>query len=267
MRILLTLLFNEKSKQVMKNRFSNQIAIITGGARGIGKGIAKRLAKEGAAVYIFDIRMEELKQTITEFKSQKLAIKGRLLDITKEQKIKKAIQKITKKHQRLDIMINCAGITGETGKNIVNYPTANFLKTMEINLTGAFLMTKYSIPPMLKNNYGRIIHLTSVGGKEGNPNMVGYAASKAGLFGLIKGVGKEYAESGITVNGIAPAVIATDLNEKTDPKVLQYMINKIPMKRLGTVEEVANLCCWIASKEASFNTGFVFDLTGGRATY
>ena len=120
---------------------------------------------------------------------------------------------------------------------------------------------------MLKNNYGRIIHLSSIGGKEGNPGMIGYATSKAWLFGLIKGVGKEYAESGITVNGVAPAVIATDLNEKTDPKVLQYMIDKIPMKRLGTIEEVASLCCWIASKEASFNTGVIFDLSGGRATY
>jgi len=252
---------------IMITRFLNQIAIVTGGARGIGKGIAERLAKEGAIVYIFDIRAKELKKTVAKFKSQKLTIKGQIIDITKEKQIKKGIQKITKKHQRLDIMVNCAGIVGGTGNKIVDYITKTFEKTIAINLTGAFLLTKYCIPSMLKNNYGRIIHLTSIGGKDGNPNMVGYAASKAGLFGLIKGVGKEYAATGITVNGIAPAVIATDLNENTDPKVLQYMIDKIPMKRLGTVKEVAALCCWIASEEASFNTGFVFDLSGGRATY
>lgn len=251
----------------MTSRFTNQIAIVTGGARGIGKGIAERLAKEGAVVYLFDIRKKELEETLAEFKRQKLDIKGQKLDITQAKKIKKAVQKITKKYGRLDIMVNCAGIVGGTGTKIADYTRKNFEKTIAINLTGAFLITKYCIPSMLKNNYGRIIHLTSIGGKDGNPNMVGYAASKAGLFGLIKGVGKEYAETGITVNGIAPAVIATDLNEQTDPKVLQYMINKIPMKRLGTVEEVAALCCWIASEEASFNTGFVFDLSGGRATY
>lgn len=120
---------------------------------------------------------------------------------------------------------------------------------------------------MLKHNYGRILHLASIGGKEGNPHMVGYAASKSGLMGLIKGVGKEYAQTGITVNGLAPAVIATEMNENTDPEVLQYMIDKIPMKRLGTVEEAAAISCWLVSSEASFNTGSIFDLSGGRATY
>ena len=231
------------------------------------KALQKDWQKRAQSFYIFDIRKKELKETLAEFKAQKLGVKGQLLDITQAKKIKKAIQKVTKKHQRLDIMVNCAGVIGETGSKIADYTTSAFEKTIAINLTGAFLMTKYCIPPMLKNNYGRIIHLTSIGGKDGNPGMVGYATSKAGLFGLVKGVGKEYAETGITVNGIAPAVIATDLNEKTDPKVLQYMIDKIPMKRLGTVAEVSSLCCWIASKEASFNTGFVFDLSGGRATY
>ena len=120
---------------------------------------------------------------------------------------------------------------------------------------------------MVKAGYGRILHVTSIGGKEGNPGMMGYAASKSGLIGLVKGAGKEYAESGITVNGIAPAVIATEFNENTDPAMLKYMTDKIPMKRMGTIEEVAALSCWIVSKEASFNTGFVFDISGGRATY
>ena len=120
---------------------------------------------------------------------------------------------------------------------------------------------------MLARDYGRILHIASIGGKEGNPGMVGYAASKSGLLGLVKGVGKEYADRGITVNGLAPAVIATPMNQDTAPETLTYMTSKIPMGRLGTVAEVAAITCWIVSKEASFNTGFIFDLSGGRATY
>jgi 3-oxoacyl-[acyl-carrier protein] reductase len=120
---------------------------------------------------------------------------------------------------------------------------------------------------MLERNYGRILLISSIGGKEGNPGMVGYAAAKSGVMGLVKGVGKEYAETGVTVNGLAPAVIATPMNLDTDTQLLRYMADRIPMKRLGTVEEVAAISCWIVSREASFNTGFIFDLSGGRATF
>ncbi|HEU0064101.1 MAG TPA: SDR family oxidoreductase, partial [Flavisolibacter sp.] len=136
-----------------------------------------------------------------------------------------------------------------------------------INLKGTFLMTKHIIKSMLKNNYGRILLIASIAGKEGNPGMVGYSATKAGVTGIVKGVGKEYAETGITVNGLAPAVIKTAMNDNTDPEQLDYMTAKIPMKRLGTIEEVASLSAWIVSKESTFNTGFVFDISGGRATY
>lgn len=120
---------------------------------------------------------------------------------------------------------------------------------------------------MQQNKYGRIVMIASIAGKEGNPNMIGYSATKAGVIGLVKGLGKEYADEGITVNGIAPAVIQTPMNADTAPEQLAYMASKIPMQRLGTVAETASLACWIASKEASFNTGFIFDLSGGRATY
>lgn len=249
------------------NRFQNQVAIVTGGARGIGKGIARQLAEEGAQVIIFDIREKELAETLSTFREKNLPLEAELLDISKEDKVKESIERIVNRYKRLDIMVNSAGIVGETSIKIAEYSSAGFDHVLDVNLKGAFLLTKYALPPMLEKNYGRIIHLASISGKEGNPGMVGYSASKAGLMGLVKGVGKEYAETGITVNGIAPAVIATDINEHTDPAMLKYMIDKIPMKRLGTVEEVASLCCWIASKEASFNTGFVFDLSGGRATY
>ena len=128
-------------------------------------------------------------------------------------------------------------------------------------------MTKYAVAAMEKNRYGRVLLLASIAGKEGNPFMAGYSSMKAGVIGLVKGVGKEYADKNITVNGLAPAVIKTAMNADTSPEQLQYMVAKIPMKRLGTVEEVANMASWIVSNEASFTTGFIFDISGGRATY
>lgn len=248
-------------------RFENQVAIVAGGARGIGKGIAKRLASEGATVVILDVLQKELDATIKELSANGLPISGEIVDITSEHAVAALFRKVVETKGRLDIMVNCAGIVGETNVKIGDYTTDVFDKVIAINLRGAFLLTKYAIAPMLKGSYGRILHVTSIGGKEGNPGMMGYAASKSGLIGLVKGAGKEYAETGITVNGIAPAVIATEFNENTDPAMLKYMTDKIPMKRMGTIEEVAALSCWIVSKEASFNTGFVFDISGGRATY
>ena len=128
-------------------------------------------------------------------------------------------------------------------------------------------MAKYALKAMEKNNYGRILLIASIAGKEGNPGMVGYSATKSGVIGLVKGIGKEYAETGITINGLAPAVISTAMNENTATEQLAYMTAKIPMKRLGTVEEVAAMSAWIVSKECSFSTGFIFDISGGRATY
>lgn len=248
-------------------RFSNQVAIVTGSARGIGKGIAHRLSKEGCKVFLFDVLEKELEAAIEALKSEGLDVDGEIVDITNQRTVKSAIEKIAAASGRLDILVNCAGIVGETSVKIADYSVESFDRVMDINLKGAFLLTKYCIPPMLQNNYGRILHVASIGGKEGNPGMIGYAASKSGLMGLVKGVGKEYAETGITVNGIAPAVIATEMNADTSPELLKYMTDKIPMKRMGTIEEVAALSCWIVSPEASFNTGFVFDISGGRATY
>jgi len=248
-------------------RFTNQVAIITGAARGIGKAIAHRLAKEGAHVFLFDLLEEPLEKTTQEFQAEQLSITPLSVDISQEQQVKNAIQRVHKTAGRIDIMINSAGIIGHTNTNIIDYDLATFEQVHRVNLTGAFLMTKYVLPHMLSKQYGRILHIASIGGKEGNPGMVGYAASKSGLMGLVKGIGKEYAKEGITVNGLAPAVIATPMNQDTAPETMAYMASKIPMGRLGTVEEVAAISCWIVSQEASFNTGFVFDLSGGRATY
>lgn len=248
-------------------RFTGQVAIVAGGARGIGKGIAKRLTNEGCRVVIFDVLEEEIRATISESESEGWPVQGQKLDITEEEKVAAAIDEVVATFGKLDILVNCAGIVGHTSVKAADYSTEVFDRVIDVNLKGPFLLTKYAIPPMLRQAYGRILHIASIGGKEGNPGMVGYAASKSGLLGLIKGVGKEYAQSGITVNGVAPAVIATPMNEATSPEMMAYMKAKIPMNRLGTIEEVAALSCWIVSPEASFNTGFIFDISGGRATF
>jgi len=251
----------------MTNRFENQVAIVTGGARGIGKAISRRMAVEGAKVVLFDLREEELTEATNELQEEGLQVSGTRVDITKELEVTKAIQRVLRGQGRIDVMVNSAGVVGPTSRLAVDYSFQDFQQVVTVNLGGAFLMTKYCLPPMLERNYGRILLISSIGGKEGNPGMAGYAAAKSGVMGLVKGVGKEYAETGITVNGLAPAVIATPMNLDTDTQLLKYMADKIPMKRLGTVEEVAAISCWIVSKEASFNTGFIFDLSGGRATY
>ncbi len=248
-------------------RFENQTAIVAGGARGIGKGIAERIVKEGGKVALFDVLETQLDATVDELKNVTPDVLGFTVDVTNAPAVKASIQKVVTQWGRLDIMVNCAGIVGQSATKILEYDDDIFKKVLDINLTGAYYLTKYAIAPMVSQQYGRILHITSIGGKEGNPGMVGYAASKAGMFGLIKGVGKEYADKGITVNGLAPAVVATEMNADTDPQMLAYMTAKIPMGRLGTIEEAAALSCWIVSKEASFNTGFIFDLSGGRATY
>lgn len=251
----------------MNNRFKDQVAIITGGARGIGLGIGERIAREGGQVILFDVLEDDLTEASNRFSKSDLSIRTALVDISQEDQVIREIGRVAGEFGRLDIMVNCAGIVGPTATNIAEYSFSDFRKVVDINLLGSFLMTKYSLPHMLKNNYGRILLIASIGGKEGNPGMSGYAASKSGVMGLVKGVGKEYAKTGITVNGLAPAVIATPMNLDTHPDTLKYMTDKIPVGRLGTIEETAAISCWIVSKEASFNTAFIFDLSGGRATF
>ena len=248
-------------------RFENQSAIITGGAEGIGKGIAERIASEGGKILLFDINKTLLDQTVEGFKNKGLDADGYVVDISSESSVVQAIQQVEEKLGQIHIMVNAAGIVGLSGTKITDYPVEEYDKVYAVNLRGSFLMTKYAVKAMEKYNYGRILLLASIAGKEGNPFMTGYSSMKAGVIGLVKGIGKEYALTGITVNGLAPAVIKTAMNEKTAPEQLAYMTAKIPMARLGTVEEVAALSCWIVSKEASFNTGFIFDISGGRATY
>jgi 2-dehydro-3-deoxy-L-rhamnonate dehydrogenase (NAD+) len=248
-------------------RFENQVAVISGGADGIGKGIADRLLSEGAKVILFDVNLSMLNNTQKEFSERGFLVEVMKVDVSNEDEVRNAFEKVKEKYGKADIMINSAGIVGPTSTKITDYPVQEFDKIYSINLRGAFLMTKYAVGLMEKNQYGRILLIASMAGKDGNPGMAGYTSMKAGVIGLVKGIGKEYAESGITINGLAPAVIRTAMNENTAPEQLAYMTDKIPMKRLGTVQEVASLASWIVSQEASFNTGFVFDISGGRATY
>jgi len=251
----------------MAKRFEGQVAVITGGADGLGRGIAQRIAAEGGHIVLFDINKVLLDKAVADMQQQGFNVKGYHTDIADEDSVKQALQAVAEKFGKIDIMINSAGIVGPTSTKISDYPTGEFDKIYGINLRGAFLMSKYTIPLMEKNNYGRVLLIASIAGKEGNPFMAGYSATKAGVIGLVKCLGKELAQTGITVNGLAPAVIKTAMNDNTAPEQLAYMTDKIPMKRLGTIDEVAAMAAWIVSKELSFTTGFVFDISGGRATY
>ncbi len=252
---------------VFENRFQGQTAIVTGGASGIGLGIGARIAQENGCVVLADIDAEALEQARKSLDGRPGHIETARVDITQEAEVRGLIQSVVQRFGQLDVLVNSAGILGKTATNIHEYDLASFRNVLDINLIGSFLVTKYAIEAMLPRRYGRILHLASISGKDGNPGMAGYSVSKAGVIGLAKAIGKEYAHTEITVNALAPALVATPLLADTAEESLNYMTSKIPMGRLGTVAETAAISCWIVSREASFNTGAVFDLSGGRATY
>lgn len=252
---------------VFENRFQGQVAVVTGGGSGIGFGIGARIAREGGTIVLVDVNDEALaqaKETIGDVPGQ---VETMQVDITVEADVRDMMQSVMDRFQQIDIVVNSAGIVGRTATKILDYDLDAFRKVIDVNLIGSFIVTKYAVQAMQPRGYGRILLIASIAGKEGNPGMAGYTASKAGVIGLVKGIAKEYADTQITVNGLAPAVIATPMNLETAEEQLEYMTSKIPMGRLGTVDEVAALSCWIVSDEASFTTGVVFDLSGGRATY
>ncbi len=250
------------------SRFKNQIAIVTGGADGIGREIACRLATEGAQVTVFDINPASIQSAVADFQAAGLNVAGEVVDIADEASIQAGFEAVAQSSDaRLDIMINCAAIVGPTARKITEVTTEEFDLETAINLRGTFLMTKYALLAMESRKYGRVLNFASIAGKEGNAGMSPYSATKAGVIGLVKSVGKEFAETGITVNAIAPAVIRTPMVDGIHPDQVKYMTDKIPMKRCGTLGEISALSCWIVSEEASFCTGFTFDLTGGRAVY
>jgi NAD(P)-dependent dehydrogenase (short-subunit alcohol dehydrogenase family) len=248
-------------------RFNERCAIVTGGASGIGAGVATRLAGEGARVCLIDRDLDELRRQAERMDVGGDRVSVRQANVCDERDLRTAFNECVERWGRLDILVHSAGVVGPSGINVAEYPVEEFRSVLDVNLTGSFIACQCALPHMLRQGYGRILLLASMAGKDGNPGMAGYVASKAGVIGLVKGLGKEYACDGITINALAPAVIATPLNATTDPRVMQQLTQKIPMQRLGTIAEAAAIACWICSEEASFNTGAIFDLSGGRATY
>jgi len=244
--------------------FKGQVAIITGAASGLGVAIATKLYSEGVRLALIDKNEKQLQQVVA--KSFPDAIPY-ALDITNEGQLKLTVEKIIREFGNIHILVNSAGMTGKTNIKSHETETENIRAVFDVNFFGSYLTSKYVLPKMLEQNYGRILHIASIAGKEGNAGMVGYSSSKAAVIGMTKVQGKEYAETGITINAIAPAVIRTPLLDGMPEEQVKYMTDKIPAKRCGTLEELANLVTYIVSPMNSFTTGFTFDLSGGRATY
>ncbi len=240
----------------MPRHLDNRIALVTGAASGIGRACAKRLADEGLQVAAADLQSGLLAEIAGDVTSI------HILDVTDFAAVEATVAEIGE----VDVLVNSAGIVGPQ-MPIWEMPVADWEQTLAVNLTGTFNTIKATIGSMRQNGWGRIVNIASIAGKEGNPNMVGYSASKAGVIGLTKSVGKEVARDGVLVNAVAPAVIATPMNSDTNPEVMEYMISKIPMGRLGLPDEVADLVSWLASDACSFSTAAVYDISGGRATY
>ncbi|HEX7927352.1 MAG TPA: SDR family NAD(P)-dependent oxidoreductase [bacterium] len=250
------------------SRFKGQVAVVTGGAQGIGLGIAKQLGIEGASIAMWDMNAQMLGEAEKTLVCEGGRSLGIVCDVTRQDNVARALSRTLENFgSRIDILITAAGITGKTNVKAHEVDVRDFERVMELNVTGMLLCIQAVLPTMLKANYGRIVNIASVAGKEGNAGMLAYSASKAAVIGLTKVIGKDYAETGITCNAIAPAVVRTAMVDALPSQQVRYMTDKIPMKRTGEITEIAALTAFAASKECSFTTGFTFDATGGRATY
>ena len=250
-----------------RNTFENQVIVITGAASGLGKAAAKLIAARGATVICLDLNQSGLDSCCDAIQSVSGNCNSYQLDVSDQAAVFKVIADIQSKHKRIDALINCAGYPGPTTEFVEDIKWPDYEKVMAVNLYGAIWLTQAVLPIMKTQKYGRIVQVASIAGKEGNPKMAPYNTSKSGLIGFVKGVAKEVATMGITVNALAPAVIKTPINENTSEEMLKYMVAKIPAGRLGEVDEVAEIISFMASKACSFTTGFTFDISGGRATY
>lgn len=245
------------------SRFSGKTAIVTGGASGIGLAVAERLLAEGARVSVWDASEANL----IDLRARLPQIHTCAVDVTLPEQVALAMQNtLATTGGNLDVLVTSAGITGPNVP-LAEYPTDEWKRVIDVNLNGVFYSNRAAVPVMLKNNYGRIVNIASIAGKEGNPNASAYSASKAGVIGLTKSLGKELARTGICVNCVTPAAVETAIFGQMSPAFIEFMLSKIPMGRFGRTEEVSALICWLASSECSFSTGSVFDISGGRATY
>ena len=246
------------------NNWQERTAIITGGGRGLGLATAKKLYAEGVTVALLDYSEVALENARTYFGPDLFTYP---VDVTDFSRVKEVIEDIFTKTKRIDILINCAGIVGQTNIKAHEIDLNDFDRVMAINLKGSLITFQAVAPYMLEQQYGRVLNVASIAGKEGNAGMLSYSASKAAVIGMTKSQGKEYAETGIIVNAIAPAVIRTEMVAAMPEAQVKYMTDKIPMKRCGLLEEFAALASFVVSAENGFSTGFTFDLTGGRAVY
>jgi 3-oxoacyl-[acyl-carrier protein] reductase len=245
--------------------FDGQVVLVVGAASGIGRAAAQLIASRGATLVIADLDKAGLVSLQSELSLVANQIKT--VDLSSQSSIQELVASVITDHGQIDALVNTAGIVGPTNTKLEDTNWAAFEKTVAINLFGTVWLTQAVIPHMKSKKYGRIAHVASIAGKEGNPGMHAYNTSKAGMIGFVKGVGKEVAADGITINAFAPAVIRTPFNAGTSDETLKYMLARIPMGRVGEPEEAAEMLAFMVSRACSFTTGFTFDASGGRATY
>jgi 3-oxoacyl-[acyl-carrier protein] reductase len=243
-------------------RFSGRTAIVTGGASGLGRAVARRIIEEGGTVSLWDVNPSALHLARDEMRATHIVV----MDVSDHAQVIRAARESNEALGRLDILVASAGITGATAP-VQDFPLDSWRRTFAINVDGVFLSCREVIPYMLRNAYGCIVNVASVAGKEGNPNASAYSASKAAVIGLTKSLGKELALRGIVANAISPATFESPILQQLPESQVEYMRSKIPMGRLGNVEESAAMICFMASEECSFTTGATFDTSGGRTTF
>ena len=249
---------------MIKFDLNNRVAVVTGGAQGFGLAITERFINAGAKVIIWDIDENAANKAINKVKSEHIS--HQIVDVTNFEIVNKNLEEVEKQHGKIDIFVNNAGIAG-MNTTVAEYPLDEWKKVMNLNLNSVFYCCKAVVPFMLKNDYGRIVNIASIAGKEGNPNAGAYSTSKAGVIGLTKSLGKELALKNIAVNCVTPAAAKTRIFDQMTEEHINYMLSKIPRNKFAKVEELASLVAWLSSEENSLSTAAVFDLSGGRATY
>lgn len=244
---------------------NGRTAIVTGGADGIGRATTERLLSSGAQVEMWDVSAENLRQAQADIGAGE-SLSGAQIDVADEAQVEAGAKAAIGRFGKVDILVNNAGIAGPA-KKAWEYSLAEWQSVVDLDLTAVFLCCRALTQHMMGNGYGRIVNIASIAGKEGNPNACAYSATKAGVIGLTKSLAKEMADSGVLVNCVTPAAIRTAIFDQITQEHVDYMLSKIPMGRLGRVDEAAAMVAWLASEDCSFSTGAVFDLSGGRATY
>jgi len=242
-----------------------RVCIVTGGVSGIGLAIAQRMAESGATISLWDRDANALTKVAKEL-GGKAKVHTATVDISKYEQVAAAAKSTASEHGKIDALVNSAGVAGDN-KVLWELPVAEWIRVHDINLHGTFYACREVVPHLQKNGYGRIVNIASIAGKEGNPTASAYSSSKAAVIGLTKSLGKELAKQNITVNCITPAAVKTPIFDQVSQQHIDYMLQKIPMGRFGEVIEIASLVCWLCTEDASFSTGAVFDVSGGRATY